>query len=170
MRALPRLLCLLLITGLAACGYQLRGQGPENDAQQPLTRLAIDGDNRYQPVAAEVRRLAEARNIAISDDAGWAIRIGREQQSEWRASTSRSYSQNEYWISLSSVLTVRHQSLEYQPIPLKRQLLFQDDSDRLTSKAHEKQLIIEALRKELAEEILQQVTHLANNPPCCHAD
>lgn len=161
------LLLLMASSLLSACGFHLRGHTPQDNG---LTGFAISGKNRFDGVAAELQRLAISRNISIDPQAQWRISLSDETVQQWRASSTQSYSRNEYWLSVAVILSIRHETLEYHPIALKREALFQDNSDQLNSKSREKELITQELRQQLAQDILQQLSHLAANPPDCDCD
>lgn len=156
----------LLACLLSACGFHLRGQ-PGESVSEPF---ALQGINRFDGVAAELQRLAESRGIAISTEAAWSVQLDDEKITQWQASTNPGYNRNEYWLSLSVQLHIQHQAQALRPVSLKREALFQDDSDQLNSKAAERELIIQELRQQLANDVLQQLAYLMNNPPDCHCD
>lgn len=161
------LLSLLCISVLSACGFHLRGSQEQHFS---LDRFAITGDNRFDGVASEVQRLAASHNISIDANAPWRVRINDEKNDSWLASATQSYSRNEYWLSVTVDVYFSHEATEYRPIKLKREALFQDNTDQLNSKAGENKLIIQELRQQLAEEILQRLSYLAANPPDCNCD
>lgn len=167
--ALATCMLIVLTFMLSGCGLHLRGQQQPQaaDAQQVLS---IEGGNRNGELASEVRRQAQGYGLQVTNDAGWRIRLDNVAQSQWLASSNPGYSRNEYWLSLSLELVIMHKQQTYQPVTLQRQLLFKDDTDALNSKAHEKQMIIGDLQRQLAAEILQLVSRMINNPPDCDCD
>lgn len=161
------LLSLLCISVLSACGFHLRGS---QQAPLSIERFTVIGDNRFDGVASELQRLATSHKILIDNNAPWRVRISDEKTDRWLASATQSYSRNEYWLSVSVEVYFSHEATEYRPITLKREALFQDNTDQLNSKAFENKLIIQELRQQLAEEILQRLSYLAANPPDCNCD
>lgn len=157
------LITLLLTLLVSGCGFHLRGQQPANG----LEKIAIDGGSPYGELATEVRRQAESRKIEINKTADWHISLVDIEQSTWQASSTPSYSQNEYWLSLSVELHIRCKQREYKPVHLQRQLLFKNNSDELNSKEYEKKKIINDLQTQLAGEILQLVTQMAAGQTDC---
>lgn len=159
----------LLITSflLSACGFHLRGHTPQLD---PIESFALTGNNRFGGIANEVELLATNQKITIDAQSPWRLQVGDERVDQWRASTSYDYSSNEYWLSMSVNIIIAHQAIEYRPITLKREALFQDNSDQLNSKAPEKARILQELRQLLAREVLQQLAYIINNPPDCDCD
>src|SRR5690554_580489 len=156
----------LLITSvlLSACGFHLRGQTPQLD---PIESFALTGNNRFGGIANEVELLATNQKITIDAQSPWRLQVGEERLDQWRASTSYDYSSNEYWLSMSVAITISNETTEYRPILLKREALFQDNSDQLNSKAPERTRILQELRQQLAREILQQLTYIIHHPPSC---
>lgn len=159
--------CLSLL--LSSCGFQLRGTGVN---LFEIDSFAMKTSQRFDGIHAEIQRLAEGQQIEISPQADWAIALGEEKVEQWRASTSQDYSKNEYWLSMSVDLTITNKQadIEYRPISLKRQAIFQDNTDQLNSKSSEKNIILAELRKNLAQQILQQLAYIINNPPDCECD
>lgn len=161
------LLALLSCSLLSACGFHLRGS---DQASFTIERFAIVGDNRFDGVASEVQRLAQSHNIALDGSAPWRVRLSDETVDTWTASSTQSYSRNEYWISVSVEVFFSQDALDYLPIKLKREAIFQDNTDQLNSKSSERNLIIQELRQQLAQEILYRLSYLAANPPDCNCD
>jgi LPS-assembly lipoprotein len=163
------LACMMLCSLLTSCGFHLRGSAAANI--EPIERFALENTKqRYSGVALELEQLAISQKIAIDPQAPWSVRLQNEQTEQWRASTSHDYSKNEYWLSLSVDLIITNQTVEYQAISLKRQALFQDDKDQLNSKAIERETILQELRRQLAQQALQKLAYLINNPPNCDCD
>lgn len=154
---------------LCACGFHLRGTGT---SLFDIEAFALNTSDSFDGIDAEVKRLAEGQAIEISPAADWAIALSEEKVEQWRASTSQDYSKNEYWVSMSIELTITNKQadIEYRPIPLKRQAIFQDNTDQLNSKSSEKEIILRELRQNLAQQVLQQLAFVINNPPDCDCD
>lgn len=154
---------------LSACGFHLRGTGVN---LFKIESFAMNTSQRFDGIHAEVLRLAEGQQIEISPQAAWAISLSEESIEQWRASTSQDYTKNEYWLSMSIDLTITNKQadIEYRPISLKRQAIFQDNTDQLNSKSSEKEIILRELRQNLAQQILQQLAYVISNPPDCECD
>lgn len=154
---------------LTACGFHLRGMG---STQFEIESFAMNTSQRFDDISAEVQRLAEGQQIEITPQANWSIVLGEEKVEQWRASTSQDYSKNEYWLNMSVDLTIKNRSdnIEYRPITLKRQAIFQDNTDQLNSKSSEKNIILRELRQNLAQQVLQQLAYIIANPPDCDCD
>lgn len=159
----------LLVSALTACGFQLRGQHTQ---AYNIEKFAMNTSERFDDVSAAVLRTAEGRGIEVNPQADWSITLGEEKLEQWRASTSQDYTKNEYWLSLSVDLIIenRQQDIEYRPINLKRQAIFQDNTDSLNSKSSEKSIILRELRQQLAEQVLMQLSYIMQNPPKCCAE
>ncbi len=156
----------LIVLTLSACGFQLKGHKPD-DTQIHLTTLNIRGINRYDDIAAYVKQLAESRDIKISPDAEWAISINDEELEQWQASTTQSASTREFFLRLHVTLLLHHNDITYQPIELIEESIFQDNADASGSKSNEQEIILRELRQKLAEDVLQRIEVIANNPPEC---
>jgi outer membrane lipopolysaccharide assembly protein LptE/RlpB len=154
---------------LSGCGFHLKGY-KNQDAATALTSLHIRGINRYDDIAANVRQLAESRDITISPDAEWAISVNDEELERWQASTTQSASTREFFLRLQVTLQIHHKDITYQPIELAAESIFQDTADATASKKNEQEIILAELRQKLAEDILQRVQVIANNPPDCECD
>ena len=153
---------------LSGCGYHLRGHHP--DGEFVLKQLNIKGASRYDDIAANVRQLATAHNIELTNKAEWSILLGAEEMENWQASTPQSLTTIEYYIRLKVELTIQNKDITYNPIMLMEETIFQDNANVSSSKNNERDLIIGELRRKLAQDVLRRVEHIAANPPDCDCD
>lgn len=164
------IICYVLIgISLTACGFHLRGHAPEN-ADSKLISLNIRGINRYDDIADSVKQLAKSRDIKLAPNAEWSISLGNEELERWQASTTQSTTTSEYLLRLHVTLHIHHKDINYRPMELSRQAIFQNNADESSSKSNEQEIILAELRYQLAEDILQRLQIISNNPPDCDCD
>lgn len=154
---------------LSACGFHLRGQRAD-DSPPALTSLHIKGMNRFDDIAGNIRQLAKARGIDMNPEAEWAISLSDEEMENWQASITQSQTTREYYLRIYVNLVIQHKGTSYNPIPLMEEGIFRDNADASSSKHNERDIIIAELRQRLAEDILNRVESIAQNPPDCDCD
>lgn len=160
------LLLVALTSPLGACGFHLKGFREQTN-NIALTQLHVKGNNRYDDIAAEVKQKAKAQGIKVTSKAEWSISMNDEQIESWQASSTQSYTTNDYYLRVIITFQFHHQGITYQPITLFEEAIFQDNTKESSSKNNEREILLQQLRETLAESILRRLKHIANNPPAC---
>jgi len=160
------LLIICMISLMSGCGFHLKGYRDSQDSPV-LTELHIKGNNRFDDIAAEVKQQAKARNIKVTSKADWSIRISDEIIETWQTSSTQSYTTNDYYVRIIITYEFIHEGLNFKPVTLFEEAIFQDNSSESSSKTNERDILLQQLRETLAESILRRLEQTAKNSPAC---
>lgn len=159
-RSLTRLLLILIVTTLGACGFQPRGSVPQI-AGLPGP-VYISGVEQYTPLHRELSQQLAQAGIALTDDsegAGSLLRI-RDYRSDRRLfGVDTSNQGNEYELREALSFTVRSRShgelVGEQTVRVLR-ILYRPNTEVL-AREREQDVLREEMRRELVNRIIRRL-------------
>ena len=146
----------VLLGGLVACGFQLRGS--QSLPFQSISIESVQQGSVLKQLTAELK----LRNILITEAAGIRLLLGRDTFQRKAIQLSRSGTINEYELThqidlnivrIKGADTGKNQSLWSEPEVIRTVRRFDDDQTKLLAKKEEEVLI----RKEMVNDIVRQI-------------
>jgi len=134
---------------LSACGWQLRGSPNDVAIQQ----IHLNANDTYTPLYRTFKQEFERRRIElVNDSSAPQLRLMSEQQSSRIVSFNTELDPAEDEITL----TIRY-LINDQPFETSEIQTYQRNKNRIAARENEKDLLIDQMRRQLAEKILRQV-------------
>jgi len=155
----------IMITGLAACGWHLRGLEAIN---LPFEALYLNSDIRDSALVTAVEKSLENQNIQLSDTAEGIYRLNLENYREERRvlTTDNRGRASDYELT-SRVDMSLDKGEEQLLIPMETLTLtrsYNFDPDNVASANQEESLIRQEMKEELARRILLRLQALSQTP------
>lgn len=151
---MTRVLLLLVLLGVSACGWQLRGW----NAASTVSSLHLVTQDRYAPLTLALRETMQQQDIEDTQAAPLQLHVGKEQLRKRIVAVTSIGSPSQYELSLSVDYQYRLAS-EEQAKTLPRTLsvfrAFDFDPSNTVAKTQEEKTLLEEMRRELALRILQ---------------
>jgi LPS-assembly lipoprotein len=151
----------LLCAGLAACGFQLQGR---QALPAVLTTLEVDTSDRHSDFTAALRRslaASGAQLVAHADADGTVLRIVRDEVTERVLSVDARNIPTDYELIYEVEVSVRAGGKELmtaEPFTLSR--IYSFDETRLLAKEREKDILREALARDMAGVVMRRLSAL----------
>jgi len=149
----------LMVSGLLACGFQLRGQP---DLPDSLRQIAVECDgNNYWALCQRLRQQLAANGAQILETAPYTLRIHQVRTDQRTAAVDPDATAAEYELSKHA----RYQLLESSSSRLlaEREVshsrLYRHNSARLIAVYREKERIGNSLEQQLADNIVLELAH-----------
>ena len=154
-----RLLPLIFLALLSACGFHLRGQG---EFALPFQSLHVQSANAYTPFISELKSAIQATGVQLADSPDTAqltLNIASEMASKQILSLSsagrvREY-QLRYIISFRAFDRAQREWLPAQEIVLLRNLPF--DDTQVLAKEQEEDLLYQDMRADSVQQMLRRL-------------
>jgi len=161
------LTCGLVVTLLSACGWQLRGSLALDNR---IDRLLVQTEDRYSLMDQALRQRLEDSGVALAENqasASHILEVTRENRQTRIAGVGADALASAFEITLSTTfdLTLADGT------PLGRNLTssitrsFNASASSAGSGSREEELILEEMRRELAQQMLRRMQALVKNPP-----
>lgn len=154
MAGLKRAFLLLILVGISACGWQLRGWTHES----AISELNLVTRDRYAPLTLAVLETMQQQGISNKRDALPQLHLGTAVLRKRTVAVTSIGSPSQYELSLS-VSFRYHSSPQDQPETLPRTVsvfrAFDFDPNNTVAKNEEENTLLEEMRRELALRILQ---------------
>jgi LPS-assembly lipoprotein len=150
-----------LLALLAACGFQLQGR---QTLPATLTTLEIDATDRHSDFTAALRRSLTTSGAKLVDHAatdGAVLRIVRDQVTERVLSVDARNIPTDYELIYDVEVTVRaggKELLATEPFTLSR--IYSFDETKLLAKEREKDILRQALARDMASVVLRRLSAL----------
>mgnify|MGYP005849632153 FL=1 len=158
---------LVTVALLSACGWQLRGNLTLDNR---IDRLQVVSAERYSPMDTALRERLEDSGVTLVEDqasASHVLEVNRENRQTRIAGVGADALASAFEITLST-------SFDFflaDGTPLGRNLTssvtrsFNASADTAGSGSREEELILEEMRRELAQQMLRRVQALVTNQP-----
>lgn len=154
MASLVRVCLLLVVFGVGACGWQLRGWNAAN----PVSSLHLVTQDRYSPLTLAMQKTLQQQDIENDTTAPVQLHLGKEHLRKRIVAVTSIGSPAQYELSLSVDYQYRS-AAEDQAKTLPRTLAvfraFDFDPNNTVAKNQEEKTLLEEMRRELALRILQ---------------
>ena len=158
---------LVTVTLLSACGWQLRGSLALDNR---IDRLQVVSEERYSPMDTALRERLTDSGVTLVEDqtsASHVLEVTRESQQTRIAGVGADALASAFEITLATSFDL----YLADGTPLGRNLTssitrsFNASADSAGSGSREEELILEEMRRELAQQMLRRVQALVNNQP-----
>lgn len=153
------ILCLtaLLLAAILGCGWHLRGTG----SYRGPTAIHLVPEDRFAPLTLAVIEAMRRRSVSNTEDALLHLYLGQEELQKRVVAVTSIGSPAQYEMSLSAQF--RYQ-VPAEPLIIPSQTLsvervFDFDPSSTVAKHEEENTLLEEMRRELAQRILQQARH-----------
>jgi len=148
----------LIVALLAGCGFSLRGAGGGGLALQTLALDADRSDGMVRELRQRLQSLGVETRAEPGNDGHYTLTLRNEQRGARRTTLNSGTRGAQYDLSLAVDATL---SLGGRVIAGPRSLAVQrqhdEDLSNLTSAGSERELLYEAMERELADQIVQQL-------------
>jgi LPS-assembly lipoprotein len=163
MRAVPRMLLLPLLVGtlLSACGFRLQGR---QHLPAVLATVQVEAADRHSDFTRALRRSLDASGAKLVDSAGTGgavVRILRDRVSENVMSVDARNIPTDFELIYTVEVEVRSGGRELmaaEPFSLSR--IYSFDVTRQLPKEREKDVLREALARDMASVVLRRLASL----------
>jgi len=164
MRTAARLLLLVAMLSLVACGFHLRGQ-----AGMPFNALYVDTPNPNTPFISELRRNLEANQVKLATSAEQAdvvLKIVSEISDKQILTLSSSGRVTEfrliYRVSLRAYDHKKQDWIPAEEMALRRDYTY--DDTKVLAKEAEETLLTQSMRSEMAQQIMRRLSRAKPQP------
>jgi|GEM_PF-2489200 len=166
---MKRFFWLLILSSLCAgCGWHLRGV---NSYQGP-TAMRFVPEERFSPLSLAVREAMRLGGVSDEAEANLILHLGRETLDKRVVAVTSIGSPAQYEMSLSAQFRyqVPGDPVVTLPQTLSVQRAFDFDPSSTVAKREEENTLLDEMRRELAQRILQQARYLSMPPaPTSHS-
>lgn len=165
---MQKIIASLLIIALSACGWHLRGSTAGGDKlamNQPLL-LTIDAKDDYTPFLDALRQSLSVFNITENtqgDNTALTLTLGEELMDKRTAGVGSDALTSAYEITLTLDYALRNAEGEITPPDTRARLsrTYNYDVNAANSAVQEEELVLQEMRRELAQSILRRTKILA---------
>lgn len=154
MASFKRILLLLVLLGVSACGWQLRGWTNES----AIDELNLITKDRYAPLTLAVLETMQQQGIGYEQDAPLQLHLGTAVLRKRTVAVTSIGSPSQYELSLSvsfQYLAATQERVDTLPRTLSVSRAFDFDPNNTVAKNEEENTLLEEMRRELALRILQ---------------
>jgi len=134
---------------LSACGWQLHG----SQSATNIKKINLSARDIYTPLYRTFKQEFERRRIElVSDDSAPRLKLLGELESSRIVSYNTEIDPAEDEITLTVQYLINDQPFEAREIQT-----YQRNKNRIAARVNEKDLLLEQMRRQLAEKVLRQV-------------
>ena len=159
-----RILLLLTVLLLSACGFHLRGQ-----AGMPFGTLYLDAANPGTPLIADLRSNLEANHVKLASNAAQADIVLNivselpEKQILTLGGTGRvNEFQLRYRVSMRAYDRQRHEWIPAEEMVLRRDYVY--DDTKILAKEAEETMLYQSMRTDMVQQIMRRLSHARPQP------
>jgi LPS-assembly lipoprotein len=166
--ALKILSLLSLLMFLTSCGWNLRGL---NSYQGP-TVIYLVAEERFSPLSLAMREAMRLGSVSDEAEARLQLHLGREELVKRVVAVTSIGSPAQYEMSLSARFRYQVPGDPEVTLPqtLSVQRAFDFDPSSTVAKREEENTLLDEMRRELAQRILQQARYLASSQTPTHGN
>ena len=149
-----RLCLILLLCAVASCGWQLRGAG----SYQGPTAIALVAEDQYSPLTLAVREAMRRSSVSDRPDAPLQLHLRREELQKRVVAVTSIGSPLQYEMSLAVRFhyQVPADAVVSLPQVVSVERVFDFDPSTTAAKREEENTLLDEMRRELAQRLLQQ--------------
>jgi LPS-assembly lipoprotein len=156
------ILCMVLwmATGLASCGFQLRGSAP---LSPPLKKLYIQTDNPYGPLARNLRDYLKSSDVDVTDtrdNALSVLHIISETQTKQLLNVSGLQQTRQYSLTLSVLfeITTPKGAVLMPPVVVTESRMLTSLSDQILASSNEQSTLYQQMRLAIVYDIMNRLS------------
>ena len=163
---LSRTLIIVLLAGLAGCGFQLRGN---INLPQEWRDIYLVSASPNSELSTAVRDGFQSNDVAVTEraTANYILYLGNEEFGRRNLTIRNNARASEFELEMTTSLSVTDSKGEevMAEIDLSTQKVMTHDPENVTGKVEESRLLQREMRQELAQMVLRQIRFLAAATP-----
>jgi len=161
-----KIIILGLITALSACGWHLRGNSSTTTDADTVNALSLTADDIYSPLYRTFKIEYEKRRIDLANTTGKPqLKLLAESTSTHILSLNNELDPAESEITFSVDYQITLSKLPPQLYHLQLYRTYTQDKNHIAARDNAKQKLIDEMRSEAAERVLNQIRTLSTSPP-----
>jgi len=156
--------CLLLSLTLSACGWHLRGSTTDNTSASAPIELNISTADNFSPLLNSLRQ--SLRNYRITEAQGsapYTLTVGTETMDKRTAGVGADALTSAYEVILSVDYSIQHNNTVLTAPKTRASIsrTYNYNINNAATAAQEEALIVNEMRRELAQQLLRRVKNLS---------